>query len=238
MNSKQIQWSGEQLDLKKYRVEQLPSVAYYIPDFISEEEESFLIQHILNSPKTKWNYLGARRLQMWGGRPHPKGMIQEDLPQWIDPYCDRICKTGVFEGKSPNHILINEYLPGQGIMPHEDGPLYNPTITTINVGSHTLLNFFKPVDHQLTDENAFETRCIGSLLLERRSLLILQEDLYNEYLHGINCVTSDVLSDEILNLSMCSIPKIPGNNLHRSTRYSLTIRHVPKVSKVKLRLGR
>ena len=41
--------------------------------------------------------------------------------------------TRIFiSGKGPNHVLVNEYLPGQGIMPHTDGPLFHPTIATVN----------------------------------------------------------------------------------------------------------
>jgi len=74
------------------------------------------------------------------------------------------------EGRNANHVLINEYLPGQGIMvrcmtlnsiyltcflvltgsvasqPHKDGPLYFPTVTTLSLGCHTLLDFYKPCD--------------------------------------------------------------------------------------------
>lgn len=41
-----------------------------------------------------------------------------------------------------NHTLVNEYLSGQGIMPHEDGPIFTPVIATVSLGSHTLLEFF------------------------------------------------------------------------------------------------
>ena len=34
----------------------------------------------------------------------------------------------------PNHILLNEYLPGQGIIPHIDGDLFYPTIATVSLG--------------------------------------------------------------------------------------------------------
>ena len=34
----------------------------------------------------------------------------------------------------PNHILLNEYLPGQGIIPHLDGDLFYPTIATVSLG--------------------------------------------------------------------------------------------------------
>lgn len=31
-------------------------------------------------PLPKWTQLSHRRLQNWGGIPHPKGMIAEDIP--------------------------------------------------------------------------------------------------------------------------------------------------------------
>jgi len=51
-----------------------------------------------------------------GGSPLAKGMIPEPLPlEWCQPVFDRLCAEKVFP-VSPNHILVNEYLPGQGIM--------------------------------------------------------------------------------------------------------------------------
>ena len=34
-----------------------------------------------SAPKPKWKQLSNRRLQNWGGQPHPKGMIAEKLPK-------------------------------------------------------------------------------------------------------------------------------------------------------------
>ena len=31
-------------------------------------------------------------------------------------YCKKIGDLGVFDGKMPNHVLVNEYHPGQGIL--------------------------------------------------------------------------------------------------------------------------
>ena len=39
----------------------------------------------------------------------------------------------------PNHILLNEYLPGQGISPHLDGDLFYPTIATVSLGNSILI---------------------------------------------------------------------------------------------------
>ena len=36
--------------------------------------------------------------------------------QWLSDCCDRVKELGVFGDKTPNHVLVNEYTPGQGIM--------------------------------------------------------------------------------------------------------------------------
>ena len=86
-----------------------------------------------------------------------------------------------------------------------------------------------------------EERYFMSLLLEPRSLNILTDDMYSKYLHGIAERQIDSLDHKIVNLDMCSIP---CETLHdtremvRDTRVSLTIRYVPKVLNVKLKLGK
>jgi alkylated DNA repair protein alkB homolog 6 len=39
---------------------------------------------------------------------------------------------------------VNRYLPdGQGIMPHQDGSAYFPTVATLSLGSHTILDIYE-----------------------------------------------------------------------------------------------
>lgn len=132
-------------DLEKFIVTEAPPTVYYVPNFITEAEEECLLQQVYRAPKPKWTQLSGRRLQNWGGLPNPKGMLAEKLPDWLLKYTEKISSLGAFAGKTANHVLVNEYRPGEGIMPHEDGPLYHPTVTTISLGSHTLLDFYKPV---------------------------------------------------------------------------------------------
>lgn len=221
-------------DLQRFIVTSAPPVVYYIPDFITEEEESYLLQQVYKSPKTKWTQLSARRLQNWGGLPHPKGMIAETIPEWLQTYCQKISSLGAFSGKTANHVLVNEYKSGEGIMPHEDGPLYHPTVTTISLGSHTLLDFYNPISNE--EPQTEESRYIFSLLVRPRSLLILQEDVYIKLLHGIQGREEDALTEKVVNLAEAGGEK--GETLTRGTRVSLTIRHVPRVVKNKLILGR
>lgn len=228
------------MNVMDYKVHNAPECAYYIPNFISEEEEKLLMGNIYSAPKPKWKELAHRRLQNWGGLPHPKGMVSESIPSWLQQQMDNIFALNVFGDKKPNHVLVNEYLSGQGIMPHEDGPLFYPTISTITVGSHTVLEFYTPMKSEgegdCPDMEPLSSRRVGSLLLEPRSLLILQEDMYTSYLHGISQVTEDLVTENIFNLDRCSVKS--GDSLVRNTRISLTIRHVPKVMKANMIFGR
>lgn len=156
-------------------------------------------------------------------------MIAEPIPQWLDKYLEKIHGLNVMDGKKPNHVLVNEYLPGQGIMPHLDGSLFYPTITTISAGSHIVLNFLEP-----TEDDTINTKPVFSFLLEPRSLLILQEKLYTRYLHCIEPVKEDLLDASIVNINMCSDKYVRHITVPRETRLSLTIRHVPKTTSFKI----
>ncbi|XP_016416132.1 alpha-ketoglutarate-dependent dioxygenase alkB homolog 6 isoform X2 [Sinocyclocheilus rhinocerous] len=224
-------------DLEKYIVKETPPTIYYVPNFITEAEEEYLLQQVYRAPKPKWTQLSGRRLQNWGGLPNPKGMLAEKLPDWLLKYTEKISALGAFAGKTANHVLVNEYKPGEGIMPHEDGPQYHPTVTTISLGSHTLLDFYKPVCQTQSEiPQTEERRYMLSLFVQRRSLLILQDDMYKLYLHGIQGVCEDILSEHVVNLS--STGAQVGDTLPRSTRVSLTIRNVPKVIRANLLLGK
>nr|XP_033812282.1 alpha-ketoglutarate-dependent dioxygenase alkB homolog 6 isoform X2 [Geotrypetes seraphini] len=128
-----------------------------------------------------------------GGLPHPRGMMAEKLPDWLQMYAERISSYGMFGGNIANHVLVNEYRPGEGIMPHEDGPMYFPTVTTISLGSHTLLDFYHPVgrEQQRTDEQVTTCQMEAGPALSfpaggaTQSCWVLSGDMYSCYLHGI-----------------------------------------------------
>lgn len=58
--------------------------------------------------------------------------------------------------------------------------------------------------------------------------------MYNNYMHGIEEITSDVIDNSISNLNACGSDLQVGSSLSRNKRISLTIRNVPKVSKFNL----
>ncbi|XP_055608672.1 alpha-ketoglutarate-dependent dioxygenase alkB homolog 6 [Uranotaenia lowii] len=217
------------MDFHQFRISNCPPNVYYIPDFLTSQEESYILSMVERTPKPRWTQLAHRRLINYGGVPHPKGMIAEEIPTWLANYVDRVnqLQPNVFESdRKANHVLINEYQPGQGIMPHLDGPLFYPTITTISCGSHTVLQF---------EDQSDERRPVAKLLVEPRSLLILKDDMYHKYLHSIAETDTDAVDGSLNNLKHCEGVQL-GDVLPRKTRISLTIRHVPKTTKMKLKL--
>jgi len=66
---------------------------------------------------------------------------------------------------------------------------------------------------------------------------VLQKDLYHNYLHSIAERDVDSISENtIKNLDICTEKFTEGETIKRDTRLSLTIRHVPKTSKLKLKI--
>ncbi|KAI9227546.1 MAG: hypothetical protein DHS80DRAFT_31675 [Piptocephalis tieghemiana] len=211
----------------------LPRGLYYIPDFITEQEETLLMGKVVEAPRSKWVTLSRRRLQYYGGTPHAKGIIQEPLPSWVKLPFDRFDQLGIFPGGSggPDHLLINEYHPGQGIMPHEDGPYYLPTVATISLGSHIILDLYSSAPPSPGGPSHV------SILLKRRSLVILSEEAYTSWLHGIAERTEDARLEGMAkgDLDLWVDPASPSSCppsssvleiLQRSTRISLTYRQV------------
>lgn len=142
-------------------------------------------------------------------------------------------------------------------MAHFDGPMFYSTISTISCGSHTILEFHEPPkDYKDTNEtmnrqeaNALDTEKVESvssgktrlafkILVEPRSLLVLKEDCYLKYMHSISELESDVIDDYIGNLNLCATTYKLGEKVNRGKRVSLTIRHVPKTTRLKINLGK
>ncbi|KAH6693658.1 calpain [Plectosphaerella plurivora] len=117
--------------LEDARVERLPPAVYYIPDFITEDEEQAILQKIADAPKPRWKQLTHRRLQTWPSDLVNNKLLQAPLPSWLEsPVVSRLVSlprsqqdsSNIFSEsphKRPNHVLINEYPPGIGIMPHK-----------------------------------------------------------------------------------------------------------------------
>lgn len=226
-------------DLEEFRISSIPGNMFYVPDFITELEE----QHIFAAlPLNRWITLSHRRLQA-----HPSVLSQKNtllgaaLPKWLsEPIVSRFHALGLFDDsphQAPNHVLINEYNQGEGIMPHEDGAAYHPIVATVSLGASVVLDI-----HEKRNESDGDSRPGTRLpprwriLQEPRSLLITTGQAYTDLLHGISevDVDEDLTPDTVANWNLLDNAQIfveNGSRNVRTTRTSLTYRDVLKVSK-------
>lgn len=109
------------VDLEKYRVGPVASV-FYIPDYLPVTQQERIMTKIYGGKQwTELTALQGRRLQQHGGQPDAKGMLATPLPDWLSEVGKALHKSKLVPDV-PNHVLINEYKAGQGILAHEDGP--------------------------------------------------------------------------------------------------------------------
>lgn len=236
--------------LAQARIPNLPATAYYVADFITEEEERLILDKISGAPKPRWKQLSHRRLQTWPSDLVHDRLLEAPLPAWLEePVVSRLLSiplasdddkyANLFTAsphKRPNHVLVNEYPPGVGIMPHKDGAAYYPLVCTISLGASLCLNI-----HSSKEDGALEPESAYRILQEPRSLLITTDDLYTQYLHGIADIQADVgLSREtVSNWDMLRTPEDFSTGVNqRSVRTSLTYRDVLKVSRLGSNIGK
>ena len=143
---------------------------------------------------------------------------------------------GAFHGSphgAPNHCLINEYLPGQGIHAHEDGDAYYPVVATVSLGSHIVLDIKPKVNNTIGE--SIERARGWRVLQEPRSLLITTGTLYTDCLHGISEVAVDGNLDHenIANWNLLGDrTSFAEGQAARERRVSLTFRDVIRVKKL------
>ncbi|KAF2125641.1 hypothetical protein P153DRAFT_359989 [Dothidotthia symphoricarpi CBS 119687] len=236
--------AGEKAPLQAFRIAGLPPDFYYIPNFISEEEEVSMLQKI---PAQRWIILTHRRLQA-----HPSTLTKNNtllaapLPTYlVNPVVQRFKELGIFQHtphKQPNHVLINEYNTGEGIMPHEDGDAYAPVVATVSLGSAICLNLTtRPIDaatkraSDVKEEPTTKYNIPTRIVQEPRSLLIITGTAYQDLLHGIDALDIDenLNAETVANWSLLGDRGAfegVGGQIFRETRISLTYRDVLKVS--------
>jgi alkylated DNA repair dioxygenase AlkB len=136
----------------------------YIGGYIAEPDEARLLTVVDDAP---WLSDLRRRVQHHGYRYDYKArkvdpsMYLGPLPDWAQSLAERIVSDGLMTA-SPDQLIVNEYLPGQGITPHVDCvPCFGPVVCSLTLGSSCIMEL-----------SAVEGDGTESLLLERGSLLV------------------------------------------------------------------
>ena len=176
----------------------------YIPEFISSSQEKELIDFIDGQP---WLNDLKRRTQHYGykysykERKIDQSMYLGPLPAIFAAWASNLINESLFVDW-PDQVIVNEYLPGQGISPHVDcRTCFGPVIGSISLLSPCMMEFNKNAE-------------LHRQFLKPRGLLILKEDARYRYAHSISARKDDVMDDESV--------------ITRTRRVSVTFRNIIK----------
>jgi alkylated DNA repair dioxygenase AlkB len=174
---------------------------YLYPDFIDEAREEQLLKEI---DSEIWIVDYLRRLQYYGYRNEldkPYDLIP--FPIAMPPLMQELGREMV-EKKillmQPDQVIVNEYVPGEGIKPHRDRSYYENQICGVNLGSGCIMRFIRGMNEEVID-----------IEIPRRSVYVMQDDARKKWKHAIPPRKKD---------------KVDGNVKHRERRVSITFRKV------------
>ncbi|PLW47461.1 hypothetical protein PCASD_04445 [Puccinia coronata f. sp. avenae] len=217
-----------------------------------------------------WQRVNGRRSMYWGGTMTPKGRLVPQSPpsfmtdEWPHVF-RRLSELNIFASVTPlssgeaaladhtaaseadslcppNHCLVNEYNPGDGILPHLDGLAYLPAVATISLESDTVYEFHCYSDRyrRRGSGRPIAREPLFTLFVPRRSLLVIAKECYSDLLHSIPARPADLCSPHLercLNWShfaqgSSTSPQLSADGaLVRDRRISLTCRRVHRVVK-------
>ncbi|RZM28871.1 MAG: hypothetical protein EOO88_07175 [Pedobacter sp.] len=152
----------------------VPGLFLY-PNFITKEREEHLLTEIDNQI---WMIDYARRLQYYGFRnqleePYQLISIPLAIPKEIYSLSKEIVDQKLLE-LQPDQVIINEYVPGEGIRPHKDRNYYKNQICGINLGSNCIMGFIRGKNLEIIDVE-----------IPQRSMYIMQDEARKIWTHGI-----------------------------------------------------
>lgn len=184
----------------------VPGLFLY-PAFIDEAVEAQLLNEI---DSQTWIVDYLRRLQYYGYRneldkPYDLVKFPVAMPLIIEQLSQKIVAQGIVS-MQPDQVIINEYVPGEGIKPHKDRAYYENQICGVNLGSSCIMRFIRGANLEVIDVE-----------IPRHSLYVMQDDARKKWKHGIPPRKKDI---------------VHGQVQHRERRVSITYRKVkPKMVK-------
>ena len=137
------------------------------------------------------------------------------MPPPLIALAQALVDIGAFPASAPpNHALLNDYAPGEGILPHTDGPAYAPCTATLSLGSAAVMTLAPALPAGAPP--------VAEVALPRRSLVVFSGAAYAAR-HG----NPARLRDELGALAPCVNSKdAPFGEWPREQRLSITLRHV------------
>ena len=109
----------------------------YIENYIDEAQHNWLLSRI---DEQQWLDDLKRRVQHYGFKYNYKArkvdmdMHIGELPEWLNRLSEKLYEDG-YMPEVADQVIVNEYLPGQGIASHIDcEPCFEDTIVSLSLG--------------------------------------------------------------------------------------------------------
>lgn len=174
--------------LSPFTLKELPPIAGlgWSDDWVSDADEEQLLRAV---DAGIWRHDLKRRVQHFGYRYDYRARLASPddhlgpLPQWLAALADRLAAAGIFR-RPADQVIVNEYLPGQGISAHIDCvPCFGETIAILSLGGTVAMTLRHPISGQSHE-----------VPLLQRSLLTLSGPARYEWQHAIPARKSDIVS--------------------------------------------
>jgi len=158
---------------------------HYLPGWLAPDACRELLSLIEAGP---WSAELRRRVQHYGHRyDYGRRSVAPEaaatappLPPWARDQAARLVREGLTD-RQPDQVIVNEYLPGQGISAHVDCvPCFGPVVAAISLGSDCVMDFTHPGDGTKT-----------AVHLAPGSLCVMTGPARYDWRHGIAARKSD-----------------------------------------------
>ena len=166
-------------DARSFRATPRRFWSLYYPEFLTGFQQQETIVRIDSLP---WRNDLERRVQHYGwrydyrARTVSRDMHIGPLPDWLQKMAVRLTdKTGLFD-RVPDQVIVNEYLPGQGIALHIDRQCFGPAVATVSLGDTWRMELRPAANEAGKPEH---------VLLEVGSALVMTGSARFRWLHGI-----------------------------------------------------
>ncbi|MEU6717306.1 alpha-ketoglutarate-dependent dioxygenase AlkB [Nonomuraea sp. NPDC046802] len=128
----------------------LPPGLRYLPDWLTPDACASLLSAI---DAAEWSSPLSRRVQHYGHRYDygrrsvtSRSSPAPPIPSWAEQHAKRLVSAGLMRAEA-DQVIVNEYLPGQGISPHIDCvPCFGPVVAAISLGSGCVMDFTHPAN--------------------------------------------------------------------------------------------
>ena len=189
-----------------------PRRVWYCREYLSRPEEENMLRTVPEDDGTVWSRVTSGRLVAKfdsGKTPALLARLRHGLPV-----------------SDIDHILLNSYAPGQGIMLHTDGPAYIPVVAVLSLGQDRLVYFAPRLATIGVGLTGNERAC--AVLLRRRSLLVFDDCAYIAHTHGLDDLLDgpiEIVGRKAICANLHDANTTPGEVVHvTNRRLSITFR--------------